>query len=97
MERRQAETRLSRKERSKKVRERKKMQARLKGRATYDLPVLLKERIAAIAKHHQTSASQVAALFLLQALESFDQGEIDLETYKKPSSSPRYEWNLDLH
>ena len=95
-ERRQAEARLSRKERDKKMRERKKMQARLKGRATYDLPASLKERIAAIAEGHQTSASQVAALFLLQALEAFDQGEIDLEGYKVPSNSPRYEWNLDL-
>ena len=91
-----AEARLTRQERRKKIRERKKMQARLKGRATYDLPTAIKERIAHIAAQHQTSASQVAALFLLQALTAFEQGEIDLEGYKVPSNSPRYEWNLEL-
>jgi hypothetical protein len=83
-ERRQAEARLSRREREKKKKEREKIR------------VELRERIKAIAEQHAVPASQVATLGLLLVVQALDDGQVDLNTYKVPSRSPRYDWNLVL-
>ena len=97
-EQRQADVHLPPKERRKKAREREKMRRRQPGRATYDLPKKLKDRIAEIADDHQVPISQVAAVLLSYGLKALEQGEIELDNYKKePSLSPRYEYNLVLN
>ena len=97
-EQRQTDAHLPPKERSKKAREREKMRKRKPHRATYDLPLTLKKRIKQIADQHQVPISQVAAVLLSYGLKALDCGEIDLDDYKKEtSSSPRYEYNLVLN
>ena len=93
---RQADAHLPAKERSKKAKEREKMRRRQPGRASYDLPPKVKDRIAEIAEEHQVPISQVAALLLSHGLKAIDNGDLDLEKYKdsKPSPSPRYQTNL---
>ena len=93
-QRRQAETHLSPKERKKKVREREKIQERRQKRVTYDLPPAIRQQITDTATKHSVPASQIAALLLQHGLGALDRGEIDLDAHKKPSKSPRYDWNL---
>ena len=95
-ERRQAEARLSRSEREKKKKEREKIRRRRPFHTTYDIPVELRERIKTIAEQHAIPASQVAPLGLLLVVQALDDGQVDLNTYKVPSRSPRYDWNLVL-
>lgn len=93
---RQAEARLPRQERKKKVKEKAKSKKRLAHRVNWDLPVSLKQRIKKIAEEHLVPESQVAGLLLLQGLQGLDSGAFDLDDYKARSNSPRYEWTLDL-
>ncbi len=92
----QSEAHLPKDERRKKNREREKLRSLLPNRVTYDLPEGMKNHIAKIAETQKTSASQVAAILLTYGLEALEQGSIDLSSYRVPSRSPRYEWNLDL-
>lgn len=96
MEDKQAEARLPRRVREKKARERAKIRARRENRVTYDLPAELKKRITELAEDYSLPASQLATLGLLRFLKDYDAGEIDIHKYKKPSRSPRYEWNLEF-
>lgn len=96
MEQKQAEAMLPRKQREKKARERAKIQARRDQRATYDLPPLLRERIKSLAEELRLPASQLVTLALARFMREYDQGSIDLGIYKRPSRSPRYDWNLEF-
>jgi len=96
MEQKQAEAMLPRKQREKKARERAKIQARRDQRATYDLPPLLRERIKSLAEELRLPASQLVTLALARFMQEYDQGSIDLGIYKRPSRSPRYDWNLEF-
>lgn len=96
MEQKQAEAMLPRKQREKKARERAKIQARRDQRATYDLPPLLRERIKSLAEELRLPASQLVTLALARFMQEYDQGSIDLGFYKRPSRSPRYDWNLEF-
>lgn len=94
MEQKQAEAMLPRRQREKKARERAKIQARRDQRATYDLPPALRERIKDLAEELRLPASQLVTLALARFISDYDQGKIDLGVYKRPSRSPRYDWNL---
>ncbi len=96
MEQKQAEASLPRRQREKKARERAKIQARRDQRATYDLPPALRERIKDLAEELRLPASQLVTLALSRFLRDYDQGGVDLGKYKRPSRSPRYDWNLEL-
>jgi hypothetical protein len=94
--RRRRESQLPVSERKKRVRERKKSQSRRGRRAVYDLPPDMIAAVKELAEAHRVPASQVAALLLTVGLEALEGGEVDIDAYKVPSDSPRYEWNLDL-
>lgn len=79
------------KERRKK-KEQIKIKKRMVYRASYDLPPGMKDRIAEIAEQNGTTATQVAACLLADALKRFDAGEVHFD--KVPSSSLRYDYNL---
>lgn len=96
MEQKQAEAMLPRRQREKKARERAKIQARRDQRATYDLPPGLRERIKELAEGLRLPASQLVTLALARFLQEYDSGRIDLGAYKRPSHSPRYDWNLEF-
>lgn len=96
MEQKSAEAMLPRKQREKKARERAKIQARRDQRATYDLPPGLRERIKDLAEELRLPASQLVTLGLARFLGEYDQGKIDISIYKRPSRSPRYDWNLEF-
>ncbi|NMC80735.1 MAG: hypothetical protein GYA59_15345 [Chloroflexi bacterium] len=96
LEQKQAETKLPRREREKKVRERAKIQARREQRVTYDLPPLIRQNVKDLAEKEGVPASQLVTLALLRFLRDLDQQQIDLGQYKQPSRSPRYDWNLVL-
>ena len=96
MEQRQAESALPRKEREKRARERAKIQARREQRATYDLPPEIRERFKDLSEQLRVPASQVVTLALARFLKEYEAGEIDLGKYKRPSRSPRYDWNLEF-
>lgn len=96
MEQRKSETQLPRRQREKRARERAKIQARRPQRVTYDLPPQLRAEMRNLAEAEGVPASQVVTLALLRFLEDYGQGKVDLSLYKKPSRSPRYDWNLVL-
>ena len=94
MEQRQTESQLPRRERERLLKERLKIQARRELRTTYDLPPSIRESIRQLAEELRVPASQIATLALANFLKSYQNGEIDLGTYKQTSRSPRYDWNL---
>lgn len=77
-------------------RERARMQARRARRVTYDLPPELRERLNQLSSELRIPASQLAALAILRFLSDWETESIDLPQYKRPSLSPRYDWNLEL-
>lgn len=96
MEQRQLESQLPRREREKKSRERTKINARRERRATYDLPPFIRNRMMELSEQLSVPASQLVTLALTRFLSDYDLEKIDLSIYKRPSRSPRYEWNLVL-
>ncbi len=96
LEQKQAETKLPRHEREKKVRERAKIQARREQRVTYDLPPHIRQNVKDLAEKEGIPASQLVTLALLRFLRDLAQQQVDLGQYKQPSRSPRYDWNLVL-
>jgi hypothetical protein len=77
-------------------RERERMQARRARRVTYDLPPELRERLNQLSSELRIPASQLAALAIVRFLSDLETENIDLPQYKRPSLSPRYDWNLEL-
>jgi len=96
MEEKQQLSQLPRKERIRKSREHSKIVARREQRVTYDLPPYIRQRIKTLAEEEGVPASQVVTLALLNFLRAYDEDGINLSTYKEPSRSPRYDWNLRL-
>lgn len=78
----------------KKAKERKKAEKRYDRRVNWDLTPRLKTRIKKIANEHEVPESQLAIVLLEEALALLDAGQIDLNSRKMPSDSPRYTWNL---
>ena len=95
-ERRQADARLPHKEREKKKKEREKIRSRRPFHTTYDIPTELRQRIKDLAEREGVPASQLATLALLRFVQDLGEGQVDLNGYKVPSRSPRYDFNLVL-
>ena len=96
LEQGQARAHRSPREQARIERERARIQARRANRVTYDLPPVLRRRVQALSEELRIPASQLAALALGRFLNDYAGGGVDLGTYKEPSRSPRYEWNLKL-
>ena len=86
----------SKSERAKAAKERKKAASRLPGRVNLDLPLELKKRVFTLAESERIPASQIVALFLADGLRRLDSGDLNLDPYRRPSGSPRYDWTLDI-
>jgi hypothetical protein len=95
-ERLRSESRLSRRERDKILKERRKIRERRASHTCYDIPPELRAYIKELSEELRIPASQLAALALLRFVRDYQGGEIDLSPFKTPSSSPRFDWNLDL-
>jgi hypothetical protein len=96
LELRQTESQPSPREQEKKARERVKIQARREQRATYDLPPAVRQEIKQLAEEHRVPASQIVTLALARFLREYANGGVDLNAFKRPSRSPRYDWNLEI-
>jgi hypothetical protein len=92
MERKAEERTLSVSERKRKVKERTKAQAR--NRVMLDLPQEIEACIKAIAVEERCPTSQVAAILIWHGLGDLERGLFELSQFKRPSRSPRYDWNL---
>ena len=96
MEHRQSDAALPRREREKKAREKAKMRARRDQRATFDLPLSLRQQLMEKAEAERLPASQLVTLALVRLFQDLSAGSLDLAPFKQPSRSPRYDWNLVL-
>ena len=76
--------------------ERKKAASRLPGRVNLDLPLELKKRVFDLAESERIPASQIVALLLADGLRRLDSGDLNIKEYRRPSTSPRYLYTLDL-
>jgi hypothetical protein len=76
--------------------DRDKMAQRRARRATYDLPPSIRQEMQSLSEALRIPASQLASLALARFLKEYQAGSVDLSLYKKPSRSPRYDWNLEL-
>ena len=94
MEHRQSDAALPRRQREKKARERAKMSARREQRATFDLPPSLRAQVMDLAESERLPASQLVTLALARFFQDLAAGSLELTPFKKPSRSPRYDWNL---
>lgn len=92
----EAEAKTPRKERAKRTKDRQKAADRLPGRVNLDLPPELKKQIFDLAEAERIPASQIAAFFLADGLRRLKSGELTIEPYRRPSGSPRYDWNIDI-
>ena len=86
----------SKSDRVKKAKERKKAASRLPGRVNLDLPLGLKKRVFDLAESERIPASQIVALFLADGLRRLESGDLNIKEYRRPSTSPRYLYTLDL-
>lgn len=76
--------------------DRDKMAQRRARRATYDLPPSIRQEMQSLSEALRIPASQLVSLALARFLKEYQAGSVDLSLYKKPSRSPRYDWNLEL-
>ena len=81
---------------SKSEREKVRQKERAKYQARYDLPPGMKELIVEIADELETTASQVAAYLLADALHRYRTGRLDPASGRSLSRSPRNKYNLDI-
>jgi hypothetical protein len=95
-ERVKSEARLSKREREKLIKERRRIRERREQHTCYDIPPELRKYIKSLAEEMRIPASQIAALALLRFVRDWENGEIDFAHYKSPSRSPKYDWNLIL-
>ncbi len=95
-DRRQAEARLPKVERSRKKKERERAQKRKSHRINLDLPLDLKKRLETQAKLEGVPVSQLVAFLLYEPLQLLESKSISLWSYKTASGCPKFECNLDL-
>ncbi|HEY9078393.1 MAG TPA: hypothetical protein VIO61_17790 [Anaerolineaceae bacterium] len=73
-----------------------KMIERKPKRATFDLTPGLRQQVMQLSETLRIPASQIVSYALMRFLRAYSYGEIDFSQIKRPSRSPRYDWNLDL-
>jgi hypothetical protein len=96
-ERIRGEAHLSRRERDKRIKERRKIRERRAQHTCYDIPPELRRSVKALSEDLRLPASQLATLALLRFVQHYQNGEIDLSAYKTTSRSPRFDWNLSIN
>jgi len=96
LERQYANLQLPEKLRIKKQRQKEMIQSRKESRTTYDLNPRVRKVIRSLAAYEGIPASQMVNLALLIFLKGYRSGAIDLDQYKQPSLSPKYDWNLSI-
>ena len=69
---------------------------RARTKATYDLPLEIKEKLRNIADTESVPVSHLVALFLHEAVRRYDAGEYDVTEYKEHSRHPAFEFALAL-
>jgi hypothetical protein len=77
-----------------KTREKEKIRLRKANRVTYDILPELRLYIRSISEKEHIPASQFVVFALLRFMEDYETGLIDLTLMKRPSKSPRYDWNI---
>jgi len=68
-------------------------------RATYDMEPVVKAAVEQIAKREETSASQIAEIFLAFAVRAYLRGEGELMQAledRTRANTPRFQWELHL-
>ena len=95
-DRRQAEARLPKVERSRKKKERERAQKSKPHCINLDLPLDLKKRLETQAQLEGVPVSQLVAFLLFEPLHLLEDKSISLWSYKIPSHCPKFECNLDL-
>ena len=63
---------------------------------TYDLPQSLIDAVRAIADRESVAQSDIAALALIDFVERYEAGKVDLHTRKAPARSLRVDWKIEL-
>jgi hypothetical protein len=94
-EQRRKELEKERKDQADKEKARNRMRARLSRRAVYDLPEGMKQEIEKIATDQDTTASQVAGVFLALGLDAYRNGTLDLDDRGRNTESRRYKRLLE--
>jgi hypothetical protein len=77
-----------------KQKERMKIQARKENRATYDILPELRKYLKNLSEKEHIPASQFVSLALVRFMADYEAGDIDIAAMKRPSRSPRYDWNI---
>ncbi len=95
-ERRQADSRMPKPERTRRQKERRRQQARKDKRINLDLPVDLKRRLVALAEKESVPISQLVAFLIIRPLNEIEAQENPLWGYKKPSRCAKFDSVLDL-
>jgi hypothetical protein len=95
-QRRQTESHLPPKERSRKKKERERAKQRIPGRIGLDLPIELKQRLNVLAEKEGVPISQLVAFLLYEPVYLLEHRRISLWGYKTTSTSPKFDSNLDL-
>lgn len=70
--------------------------AKARNRKMLDLPRWQTDLLAELAAEHSCPESQIAALLIARGLADLRQGSIDVDAYKTPSTSPKYDYNLEI-
>lgn len=83
-----------RKSEAKKEAARQKAQAQLPNRMNVFLPQDLKLQITAQAEQLRVPVSQLVTFFLYEMSAQYARGEVEMDSYLRPSRSPRYDFNL---
>jgi hypothetical protein len=95
-ERRQADSRLPKLERTRKQKERRRQQERQAGRINLDLPVEIKRHLVALAEKESVPISQLVAFFLIDPICAMEEGQPLIWGYKGPSKCPKYDSVIDI-
>ncbi len=65
-------------------------------RVTWEMDPRIVERVRKIAQEEGCSPAGAASLLLADALQRYDDGEIDFYEHKRPSRSPRWDWVIEV-
>lgn len=71
--------------------------AKKRNRKAYDLPPELTARLDEISEELGIPQGHLVALFTLEGIEAFEQGDLNLDDYLEPHlNSLKYRWALNL-
>lgn len=65
-------------------------------RMTYDLPLVLIERVRGLAEEEEIAQSDLVAWAVISFLVAYEAGEVDLEAHKVHARSLRFRYRLEL-